>query len=109
MAIDQSRETAVLKRFGKVLNSKQVNLEKRLQQADRDNTGKLTPTQFMRTIKELRVGLTNEEADELLQIAQMNGPDVKINQFCLRVKEATTEKPMATMLPTTSVMKQTQP
>jgi len=33
--------------------------------------------------------------------------DIKINPFCLKVKEALIEKPVASMLPTTSVMKST--
>ncbi len=58
-------------------------------------------------MKEMRLGFSPQELDQITDIALAGAKDIKINPFCLKVKEALIEKPVASMLPTTSVMKST--
>ena len=95
VAQDEAKRDAILRRLGNVVRHKGINLQKELMKHSKNNTGVVDTYDFMRAMRELRIGLDGNDMEELVKFASNGDKFIEMKQFCKMVEESAKFKPIS--------------
>ena len=99
LAQEEARNDAILRRLGNVLRHKGIDLEKELTKQSKINTGVIDTYDFVKAMREMRIGLDSSDMDDLVNYASQGERYVEIKWFCKKVEDALNSKPMSVTAP----------
>jgi Ca2+-binding EF-hand superfamily protein len=81
LAQEEAKHDAILRRLGNVLRHKGIDLEVELMKNSKNNSGVVDSYDFMKTMRELRIGLDSNDMDELVTYACQGEKFVEVKWF----------------------------
>ena len=94
IANDEAKKDLILRRLNNVLTHKGIDLEKELMKSSKNNSGVLDTLDFMRAMRELRIGLDGNDMEDLVKYASQGEKFVDVKAFAKMVRDSAKMKPI---------------
>jgi Ca2+-binding EF-hand superfamily protein len=95
VAQDEAKKDAILRRLSNVVKHKGIDLEKELMKHTKNNSGVIDTYDFMRAMRELRIGLDGNDMEELIRFASNGEKYIDVKNFCKMIEESSKFKPIS--------------
>ena len=92
IAQEESKNDAILRRLGNVVKHKGLDFEKELLLASKNNSGTINIEDFIKSLRDLRLGIDANDMEDLTQIASNGGASINIKQFLRKIDDAINNK-----------------
>lgn len=94
VAQDEAKRDAILRRLSNVIKHKGIKLQKELMKHSKNNSGVIDTYDFMRAMRELRIGLDGNDMEELIRFASNGDKFIDIKQFCKMIEDSAKFRPI---------------
>lgn len=99
IAQDEAKRDAILRRLNNVVKHKGIDLQKELMAQTKNNSGVIDTYDFMRAMRELRIGLDGNDMEELIKFASNGEKFIDVKHFCKMVDESAKLKAISVTAP----------
>ncbi|CAI2367120.1 unnamed protein product [Moneuplotes crassus] len=94
LAQEEAKKDVILRRLNNVVKHKGINIQKELTKSSKNKSGVIDTYDFMRAMRELRIGLDGNDMEELIKFASGGEKFIDIKKFAKMVEDSGKSKPI---------------
>lgn len=99
VAQDEAKKDALLRRVSNVLKHRNIDLNNELSKHSKTTAGIIDTYDFMRAMRELRIGFDGNDMEDLIRYASQGEKFIEIKPFCKMIEDVSSTKPISVSAP----------